>query len=332
MNGLSVGARRLLLLLGLALAVGLLRLLVDRDLDGRLSLLWPRDAILGFRCTALTNGALAGAALGVSGALLQALLRNPLASPYILGVSSGAGVGVMFASYLAYLGGTVLPQFLGTLLPAALGALLTLGLVYLLGQRRGWIDPVSMLLVGVVVGTLCSALIMFLQHLVPTGLRGEFTTWLMGHVPEVTATVALMVAATVVGAGVVVALAMADAMDVAMFSEDEARSIGLHLGRLRLGLFLLSGLLAATAVALVGPIGFVGLVAPHATRLLLGPRHRLLIAGSAVCGMIFLVGADLLRQALDFGAGRMPPGIFTALVGGPVFLYLLRRGRGGRWP
>jgi iron complex transport system permease protein len=238
----------------------------------------------------------------------------------------------MFASYLAYLGGTVLPQFLGTLLPAALGALLTLGLVYLLGQRRGWIDPVSMLLVGVVVGTLCSALIMFLQHLVPTGLRGEFTTWLMGHVPEVTAAAALMVAATVVGVGLLVALAMADAMDVAMFSEDEARSIGLHLGRLRLGLFLLSGLLAATAVALVGPIGFVGLVAPHATRLLLGPRHRLLIAGSAVCGMIFLVGADLLRQALDFGAGRMPPGIFTALVGGPVFLYLLRRGRGGQWP
>jgi len=171
--------------------------------------------------------------------------------------------------------------------------------------------------------TICAAGIMFFQHLVPTGLRGEFTTWLMGYIPEDTPTgsIAAAGAATLLGLGL--AHSMGRALDVASLGDDEARGVGLSLGPTRLVLFALAGVLAAIAVTLVGPIGFVGLISPHAARLVLGPGHRPLVAGAALCGVILLVGADTARQAIDLGAGRMPPGVFTAMIGGPLFIWLL---------
>ncbi|MHC4141211.1 MAG: iron chelate uptake ABC transporter family permease subunit [Planctomycetota bacterium] len=121
---------------------------------------------------------------------------------------------------------------------------------------------------------------------------------------------------------------MGRAMDAATLGDDEARSVGLALGRLRLWMFALAGALTAGAVALCGPIAFVGLIAPHATRLVLGPRHGRLVLGSALVGVALVVGADVSRQAIDLGGGRMPIGVFTALIGGPAFIWLLRSGRG----
>jgi iron complex transport system permease protein len=312
----------------LAVAAAALRILIDRSLEGDVTLALPRPEYAWIRWTALAVGASVGAGLATSGVLLQALLRNPLASPFILGISAGAGLGVMVALYADHV---LEIRFIGPgteMLPAFAGALAVLGTVYMLARRRGWLDPVSLVLVGVIVAAICGALIMFLQHLVPAGLHGEITRWMMGRIPESVPGPTLAVAGGLSVAGVVIATIMGRAMDAATLGDDEARSVGLALGRLRLWMFALAGALTAGAVALCGPIAFVGLIAPHATRLVLGPRHGWLVLGSALVGVALVVGADVSRQAIDLGGGRMPIGVFTALIGGPAFIWLLRSGRG----
>ncbi|MHC4990828.1 MAG: FecCD family ABC transporter permease [Planctomycetota bacterium] len=216
----------------------------------------------------------------------------------------------------------------GHTLPALLGALMTLTVVYLLSQRRGLVDPITLLLIGIVVSTICGAGIMFCQHLVPAGAKSDFLVWLMGHVPEATQTSGLVFSGTLMGIGLVVATTMGRAMDAATLGDAEARSVGLSIGPLRVGLFALAGALTAVTVALAGPIAFVGLIAPHAARLVLGPRHGPLVVGAALLGVIVVVGADAARQAIDLGGGRMPIGIFTALLGGPAFIWLLLSRKG----
>jgi iron complex transport system permease protein len=315
------------LLLGAA-AVAALRILIDRSVDGDVTLALPRPEYAWVRWTALAVGASVGAGLATSGVLLQALLRNPLASPFILGISAGAGLGVMAALYAAHVLGYRGAGPGTDMLPALVGALAVLATVYTLAQHRGWLDPVALVLVGVIVSAICGALIMFLQHLVPTGLHGEITRWMMGRIPESVPGATLALAGGVSIAGVVIAAVLGRAMDAATLGDDEARSVGLQLGRLRLWMFGLAGVLTAGAVALCGPIAFVGLIAPHATRLILGPRHGRLVLGSALAGVLLVVGADVGRQAVDLGGGRMPIGVFTALIGGPAFIWLLRSGRG----
>jgi iron complex transport system permease protein len=177
------------------------------------------------------------------------------------------------------------------------------------------------------VATVCGSLIMFLQHLAPHGLRDDLTVWMMGHLPQSVSRSALYGAPAIALVGTALAAATGPALDAASLSDDEARSVGVALRPLRLGLFLLAGALAAASVAVAGPIGFVGLVAPHAARLVLGPAHRPLVIGAALAGVLLVVGADALRQTIVLGAGRVPVGVFTALLGGPAFIWLLRRGR-----
>ncbi len=327
--------RRMIGLAVLAALAGLaaiLRILIERGLDGSVTLSFPQPDWAAVRWTALAVGAIVGASLATSGVLLQALLRNPLASPFILGVSAGAGLGVMTAMYVAHstgarLGGAGSPAG-SDMVPALAGALAVLGAVYLLSQRRGGLDPVTLVLTGVIVSAMCGALIMFLQHLVPTGLHGEITRWMMGRIPEAAGGRALAVSGCIAAIGVAVGMAMGRAMDAATLGDDEARSVGLALRPLRFWMFVLAGALTASSVALCGPIGFVGLVAPHAARLVLGPRHTVLVAGAAMAGIVLVVGADVGRQAIQLGAGRMPIGVFTALIGGPAFIWLLWSGRG----
>lgn len=323
------GATALLLLAGLAGATMLLRMLIGRLETGSIVLEWPPADLAGYRLRAMAAGAIVGAGLGVAGMLLQALLRNPLASPFILGVSSGAGLGVMVhMTIIALTGGIAAGGVtLGHAVPATIGAAGALLALYLLAQRGGVLDPLTLVLVGVVISTLCGAGIMFCQHLVPTGVHGSFTRWLMGTIPEAATTPALIGSGVVVIVGVTLSVTLGRAMDVAMLGDDEAGSIGLAIAPLRLTLFCLAGLLTAITVALAGPVGFVGLIAPHAGRLVVGPRHRGLALASACIGILLVVGADVARQAIDLGAGRMPVGVFTALIGGPTFIWLLLSGR-----
>jgi len=280
--------------------------------------------VMDLRLTRVVIAIIVGASLACSGVALQALLRNPLAEPYILGLSSGAALGVMAQSLLFY----YLHLRLGAgHVGALLGAAATMLIVYAVSRRRGMIDPLGLLLTGVVVSTINGAIIMLLNYLVgPGGLRENLIHWLMGYLSESVSSATIMTVALVALASIGVLTRLGPAMDVASFSDAEAISLGLNLMRLRTTLFLLASILAAGAVVLAGPIAFVGLICPHLIRALLGPAHRALVIGSALTGAILILLADLAAVGLDraMGVGLMPIGIFTAMIGGPVFLWMLR--------
>ncbi len=324
----------LFVLLAVAIAVSLLRLSIGRLWTGdgwRLDLGMPDDAVAGFRMNALAVAATVGASLAISGLFLQGLLRNPLASPFVLGLSSGATLGLAIAMWFAVAFGFAPFVGLGSVVPAFFGAMATLAIVALAGRRRGGLDPITLVLAGVVVSSVCGALLMLVHHLLPPGTRGDLIAWTMGRIDEQPDHRLLVGAAAILTLAVVVAWTNSRSLDVALLGEDEARSIGLPLATLRWALLLGAGVLAASAVAIAGPIAFVGLVAPHAARILVGPAHRWLLPATVLCGAILLVGADVARQPIDLGAGRLPIGVLTAILGGPAFLWLLHRGRLEGW-
>ncbi len=296
---------------------------------------WPLAAdhgltVMDIRIKRVILAVLVGAALSASGVGLQALLRNPLAEPFILGLSSGAAVGIMLQSWL---GQRLQMQMGGGQAGALVGALVSMAVVYAAGRRRGVVDPIGLLLVGVVLATINGALIMLLSYLSdPGGPQREITRWMMGQLDEgITASSVTMVTAGVVlGGGLLWWLG--EGVDVATFSDVEAVSMGVDLRRLRSLLFVISGGLAAGAVMVAGPIAFVGLICPHLARLLVGPAHRPLLIGSVLIGAILLLVADTASTTIDFGQGRVPVGIFTAILGGPVFIWMLRSQLGrGEW-
>jgi iron complex transport system permease protein len=311
-----------LLLVGAAV----LRLALGRDPGGGLTLGFEH---LDLRAARVVSGVLVGSCLAVSGVFLQSLLRNVLASPDILGLASGAGLGVMVAAYLGYLAGRGLasPDVLGLsgAGAAVVGALLALALVYALSARRGVLDPITLVLVGVGVSILASAGTMIVRHLLPD--QGEAAARMLVGSLRDAQWWELGVASIPALAGVGLGMASARAMDAASLSEDEARSVGVPIGSLRAGLFVASGVLTAVSVMLAGPVGFVGLVCPHVVRLLHGPGHRVLIPGAALAGAALVVGCDVLVRAVDLGAGHLPLGVLTSLIGAPVLIGMLRSSR-----
>jgi iron complex transport system permease protein len=278
--------------------------------------------------TATVVGLLVGGGLALAGTLLQASLRNPLASPSVLGVSSGAGFGVMLALFLAYQTGVT---EIAWGLPAMLGAAVAVGLVLVLGRKDGWPDPVSTILAGVIIATMFGAGMVLLQGLVPDGLRGRFLAWALGTVPEVTATGAIPVLAGVLGVACLAGMVGHGRLDALLLDHASAVSIGASPGGTRLACLVAAGILTAMTVAMCGPLGFVGLVAPHGARLLVGPEHRLLVPAAVLAGAVLVTGADTLRQVIDLGTGRLPVGVLTTLAGGPFFLWMLRRGSASAW-
>ena len=317
----------ILVFLGICLAVvAVFRILITRDVDGSISLAFPEEQFLIYRLVPLTAALIVGAGLGVSGMGLQVLLRNPLASPWILGLSSGAGLGVMGNLYIEHTYGST---FLGGQSASAIvGAIGALTLVYVLSRRRGGIDPMTMVLVGVVISVLCGAGIMILQHAVPMGLRGSFTTWLMGSLPEIESWWRLGILGAITLACITSIAWRGPTLDAACLSDDEATSVGVDLPKIRRKLFVASSVLAAIGVILAGPIAFVGLIAPHGARILIGGSHRILTITTAMSGALLLVCADDIRQLVDLGSGRLQIGIVTSVFGGVVFLALLLRGKG----
>ena len=301
---------------------------------------WPTGAAAAFvqgeRLSRLMIAATAGAALAASGVALQALLRNPLAEPYILGLSTGAAAGMMAQWLIQHAMGVALGM--GSL-GAVLGAGVSMGIVYAAGRRGGAIHPLALLLTGVVLSTINGAILLLLNYAVgPGGLRDDMAQWMMGHLRQGMPTLidlpwggrvtALHVAMAVTLGGVAVLWARGRAMDVGTLSEAEASSLGVDLPGLRRTLFVVASVLAAGAVVLAGPVAFVGLVAPHVARLALGPAHRPLALAAPLLGAGLVVAADTTAAGLAFtfpGIGVLPVGIFTAVVGGVVFLWMLRR-------
>jgi iron complex transport system permease protein len=320
LTGRQVGLR-LGLLLGLAAAAGLLRLLVG---DG--SLAWAESgAIFDLRLHRLLTGSAVGAGLAIAGVLLQSLLRNPLAAPDLLGLSAGAGLAVTLWSLAT--GAAI--GVAASAVPALAGALGVLGFVWLLAQRRGLIDPVTMILVGVIVAVLLGSATALVRTQLPD--QGQSASrWMMGVISDdVPRSAVGGVWAVTLGIGGL-SVWMGRVFDAASLGEDEARASGVPIGLVRAVQLIGAGVLTAGTIILAGPVGFVGLVCPHAARILLGPGHRTLIFGAALAGIALVVGADALVKALPGPAGRVPVGVVTSLVGGPVFLVMLLRSRVGR--
>ncbi len=311
------------------------RLLIARDFHSNgLRFDWPPLNILHLRFGAVESALLAGGSLGLSGLLLQALLRNPLAAPFILGLSAGAGLGATIAMWGAVaFSASALGTFASALgvadgiVAGTIGSLIVLSIVYALGRRGGRIDPLTLVLAGTVVSSICGALTLLVQSMMPPSSRGDSWTWFMGQIPEIPARGPAIAAVILLLVMTLVGWFSGRALDVASTSDDEAESLGVSLKRLRLMLFVGAGALASVSVALCGPLAFVGFVAPHLCRLFLGSHHRALVAASVIAGGALLVWADAVRQAIDLGAGRLPIGVLTALIGGPVFLLVLRSRR-----
>ena len=289
---------------------------------------WPEGdsagVVLELRGVRAASAAVVGAALGAAGALLQATLRNPLASPFVLGLTSGAGLGLVIATWASYLATGMIVQQSANPVPVLTGAFGALGLVYLLGRRGGLIDPARLILVGVIVSVLCGAVTMLVQHMLPDRGMAVFTRWVMGTISQDTRWGLIGTVGAVTAAGVAVGGAMGRSLDAASLGDDEAASVGVRLGRLRSASLLIAGVLTAGSVLIAGPIGFVGLVCPHVVRLIAGPGHRTLVVGSALAGAALLVLADAAVAVIRAPAGELPVGVLTALIGAPVFIVLLR--------
>lgn len=288
---------------------------------------WPdtEEAILlQVRLPRVVGAALVGGALGCAGTLFQGLLRNPLADPLLLGTSAGAALGATIAFVLP---ASFALEWLGFSLIAVLafaGALVAVALVYLLASRRGRTPVVTLLLAGVVVNAISTAiqtLLITLHNQRGNQLISLFT-WLSGTV-DVREWSELPVVALLVAIGVLVALLLAPALDAFAVGEEMAGHLGLRVERTKLLIIAAASLLVAAAVSISGLVGFVGLVAPHICRLTLGPRNRLLVPASALAGALFVVLADLLARTV-VAPTELPLGVVTALIGGPFFLWLLR--------
>ncbi len=267
-----------------------------------------------------------GAGLSVAGLLLQALFRNPLASPQVIGVSSGAALGAGAAIVLG--GAATLGQTPVALpLAAFAGALATAAFVLRLGRRGGRSSVASLLLAGIVANSLCGAILGLLFFVADDAQLRSLTFWTLGSLGGATwpvvGLVGLAVAALVAGAQ-----GLARWLDLLQLGEEEALLLGVPVARLERGVVALASLAVGAMVAFTGVIGFLGLVLPHLARLLLGPGHRALVPGTAALGAAVLVWADLLcRTAL--APAELPIGILTTLLATPFFLLLLHRG-GGR--
>jgi len=276
--------------------------------------------VLKIRLPRALLAALVGAALGSSGGAFQAVLRNPLADPYILGISGGAALGAVAALTLGFNSPLLLPcaAFVG-----AAGALL---LVYWIARAHRS-SPHTLILSGVMVGSLASALLLFLLWMSPADPVRAAIFWLAGNLGMVDPGW-LPWAALWIGCAFCGLWSQARTLDLLTQGEEVAADLGLNLGRSRLLLFAAAGALTAVAVAMAGLVGFIGLTVPHVVRMIWGPAHRHLLPASALLGASLLMVADALSRTV-LAPAEIPVGVVTALIGAPFFLYLLRKQEGG---
>lgn len=260
-----------------------------------------------------------GSSLAAVGAALQALLRNPLADPYVLGVSSGAALGASLAMLLG-IGTTVLTLSALPLCGFA-GGVLSLVIVYRLAASYGRLPVHSLLLAGVVLNAIFSALIMFVTSIMEPNRSAGMMSWLMGTLTA-PAYPALAVLTAYLAMGITVLMRQAQVLNLMTLGDESARALGVETERAKKLIYVIAALMTGAVVSVSGMIGFVGMVIPHAVRLMLGADHRLLLPASALAGGMYLMVADTAARTL-LAPAEVPVGIITALAGGPFFLYLL---------
>ena len=274
--------------------------------------------LLQIRMPRVLLGALVGFALALCGAIMQGLFRNPLADPYLLGIAGGATAG---AAAITALGLLTIPLALSG--GAFLGAVIAVAIVYGISRTRlGQVSNYTLILAGVAIAALFSSLTTFLIFISADQQLRHIVFWIMGSLAAASWSAVASLAVVISVAGVLAFLG-AGGLNAMALGEDMARHLGLDPQRLKKGLLGLTTLLTAAAVCVSGTIGFVGLIVPHAMRLILGPDHRLLLPASALAGASFLVFCDTLARTLA-SPTEIPVGIITSIFGAPFFLYLLR--------
>ena len=278
------------------------------------------DIVLRVRMPRVVLAALVGASLAVAGTLFQALLRNPLADPYILGVSGGAALGGI--SVLA-LGGAVGLGYSAVPPAAFAGAIVTILLLFAVSGGAGRLSPTTLLLTGVVFNAFASASIVFLASLAGLVEGAGIFLWLIGNLSDARFEMAGWVAAFL-ALGLVCALPLARGLNLLALGEEPAAQLGIDVEWVKRILLAATSLMVGAAVSVSGLIGFVGLIIPHLLRLVFGPDHRLLLPAAALGGAAFLVLCDTVARTLLDGR-ELPVGAITAVAGGPLFLILLRR-------
>jgi iron complex transport system permease protein len=316
-----------LVLVGALLVVGLVALALGgvhlswrevwSGLTGAASSPEARVIVREIRLPRVLLAMLVGAALAVSGTALQALLRNPLADPYVLGISSGAALGAIIALWV---GGRLAAA---SPLVAFAGALVTMAWVYLLGRRAGRLASYTLVLAGVITASFLSAVILFVLTLLSTRDVRGIAFWLMGDLSVVTET-QLRILLPVVVLGIVALYAFAKDLNVLLLGEEEAAHLGVNVARVQTAVYVLASLLTGVAVSVSGAIGYLGLLVPHLGRMVVGNDHRTLLPTAALGGAIVLTLSDTLARTVVAPA-ELPVGAVTALAGAPVFIYLLRR-------
>ena len=259
-----------------------------------------------------------GSCLAAAGAGYQALLRNPLAEPYLLGVSNGAAVGTMTA--LVFFG----RHEWSRPVMAFAGALLATFVVYRLARGRAGATPERLILAGVIVTTFLSSGIVFITTLMDATRIRSFTFWLLGDLSGTTSSL-LTIALVAVAIGVGILALNARSLNLMMLGDRDAFDLGVEVGRVRLTVFVAASLLVGASVASSGSVGYVGLVVPHLVRLSFGSDNRVVIVGSALAGAAFVIVADTVARTI-IAPRELPVGAITALIGAPLFIFLLKRG------
>lgn len=281
--------------------------------------------LLQIRLPRILLSALVGGSLAAVGVVLQAFLRNPLADPFVLGISSGAALGAGLAVLLG-IGSTVwavstLPLF------AFAGGLLSLALLQWMAKVDGRLPVAVLLLAGVILNAVFSASLMFVTSIMEPSRSFGMLSWLMGTLTAPTSQ-SLIVLAVYLIAGSVVLARLARPLNLLALGEHTARSLGVEIEQVKQRIFIVSALMTGAVVSVSGMIGFVGMLIPHSVRMVIGADHRLLLPASFFVGAIFLTIADTLSRTI-LAPAEIPVGIVTALMGGPFFLYLLMSRKGG---
>lgn len=324
----------LLILIILSAAIGQYSLAPAEVIQGffaRFGLAAPLDdpldtaTLWNIRLPRIALGVLVGAALAVAGAIMQAVFSNPLAEPGIIGVSSGAAVGASSAIvfFPFALGGYAVP--LAAFITGGIAAFV----VYVLSLHDGKTEPLTLVLTGIAVTAVCTALTSIATYIAPSTARDQIVFWQMGSLNAATWD-QVWIVGSVVAIALVGALLISRRLDILALGEKAAGHVGINVQLLSGTAIVLATLLTAMAVSYAGVIAFVGLIVPHIMRLALGPLNRYLIPASLLGGALLITGSDLVaRTIVNFQ--DLPIGIFTALVGGPIFFVLLRRNlHGGR--
>jgi ABC-type Fe3+-siderophore transport system permease subunit len=279
----------------------------------------PAVILLEVRLPRLLLAFLVGASLAAVGVALQALLRNPLADPYILGISSGGALGAALAVQFGI--SWLFAGFSAVQLFAFLGAGMTILAVYRIAMSDGRIPVQTLLLAGVIINAILSALILFITSLSDSTSAFRLFFWLMGSLGTLGyAGLGALALYVLVGMGLL--LSQARHLNLLSLGEDPAQGLGLDVEQVKRVIFFTSALLTGAAVAVSGLIGFVGMIVPHGIRMIFGPDHRLVLPAAALVGGTFLAVADTVARSL-LAPTELPVGVITALCGGPFFIYLL---------